>query len=49
MLDVINETMMMAIIMPASQCDLKLTSFDKGFLSGAVIFGKYLRRVLLIL
>lgn len=39
MLDVSNETMMMAVLMPASQCDLKLSTLDKGVLSGAVFFG----------
>lgn len=39
-MEVINESMMMSIIMPAAQCDLKLASTDKGILSAAVFLGK---------
>lgn len=38
-MEVITESMMMSIIMPAAQCDLKLTSTDKGILSTAVFLG----------
>lgn len=40
-MEVITESMMMSIIMPAAQCDLKLTSTDKGILSTAVFLGNY--------
>lgn len=42
-MEILNESMMMSIIMPAAQCDLNLTSSDKGILSSAVILGKLMR------
>lgn len=41
-MEIVSETMMMSIIMPAAQCDLKLTSSDKGILSASPILGKIL-------
>ena len=39
---VINETMGIAYIMPAAQCDLNLSSSDKGILSSMTFIGKFL-------
>lgn len=37
---VINETMGMAIIIPAAQCDLELSSSRKGVISAVSFSGK---------
>ncbi len=38
---VINETMGMAIIIPAAQCDLELSSSRKGVISAVSFIGKF--------
>lgn len=38
-MEIVSETMMMSIIMPAAQCDLNLSSSDKGILSASAILG----------
>lgn len=39
-MEIVSETMMMSIIMPAAQCDLNLSASDKGILSASAILGK---------
>lgn len=39
---VLNETMGMMIIIPAAQCDLKLTAADKGIIGAMGFLGKCL-------
>lgn len=41
MIAVINETMGISFILPAAQCDLNLTTEDKGRLSSMTFIGEF--------
>lgn len=43
---VICETMGVSFYMPAAQCDLNLSTTDKGLLSGMAYFGKSLHLII---
>lgn len=42
---VLNETMGVSFIIPASQCDLEMSTSDKGLLSSMTFFGKLIYKL----
>lgn len=42
---VLNETMGVSFIVPAAQCDLQMSTSDKGLLSSMTFFGKLINNM----
>ena len=45
LMTVLNETMGVSFIIPAAQCDLHMSTSDKGLLSSMTFFGKLINNM----